>query len=480
MPPADVDDSPPPLGAMADAQRKRTFALFADAAAMPPPDALSMRARIEYKLRSEYKLVRHMVPASSAAQPAPAKASSGADAPFAVQKEKGAHAAAVPEATAATGADMGALALANVPTLPQHEVQRRLNAQSQYPRPTWHAPWTLYRVVSGHMGWVRSIAFDPANEWFCTGAADRTIKLWDLASGTLKLTLTGHTEQVTGLAVSPRSPYLFSAGIDKSVKCWDLEYNKVIRSYHGHLSGVYSLALHPSLEILFTGGRDSCTRVWDIRTRAQVHVLSGHSNTVVSLATQKVDPQIISGSQDSQIKLWDLAAGKTMSTLTYHKKGVRALQMHPREFCFSACSADAVKKYKLPHGEFLMNMGLTANGSMPLVCGTAVGSAGSPAGIANFSALNDEDVMVTGNEEGILCFFDWRSGHRFQDIKSPLQPGSLESESAIYCGKFDGTGTRLIVGSADKTLRFYKEDPTATPSTHPLEYRPPRDRTRRY
>ena len=44
--------------------------------------------------------------------------------------------------------------------------------------------------------WVRSVAVEPGNEWFATGSADRTIKIWDLASGQLKLTLTGHIEQV--------------------------------------------------------------------------------------------------------------------------------------------------------------------------------------------------------------------------------------------------------------------------------------------
>lgn len=83
-------------------------------------------------------------------------------------------------------------------------VSRRLG--SKWPRPEWHAPWRLYRVISGHLGWVRSIAFDPSNEWFATGSSDRTIKLWDLASGQLKLTLTGHIEQVgprgAGVALS--------------------------------------------------------------------------------------------------------------------------------------------------------------------------------------------------------------------------------------------------------------------------------------
>ncbi|KAH6935619.1 hypothetical protein HPB50_007070 [Hyalomma asiaticum] len=94
------------------------------------------------------------------------------------------------------------------------------------PKPQWHPPWKLYRVISGHTGWVRCLAVEPGNQWFCTGSNDRIIKIWDLATGKLKLSLTGHISGVRGLAVSSRQPYLFSCGEDKQVKCWDLEYNK--------------------------------------------------------------------------------------------------------------------------------------------------------------------------------------------------------------------------------------------------------------
>lgn len=73
----------------------------------------------------------------------------------------------------------------------------------------------LTRVISGHLGWIRSVAVEPGNQWFATGAGDRVIKIWDLASGELKLSLTGHISTVRGLAVSPRHPYLFSCGEDK-------------------------------------------------------------------------------------------------------------------------------------------------------------------------------------------------------------------------------------------------------------------------
>ena len=37
-------------------------------------------------------------------------------------------------------------------------------------KPDWHPPWKLMRVISGHLGWVRSLAVEPENQWFASGA----------------------------------------------------------------------------------------------------------------------------------------------------------------------------------------------------------------------------------------------------------------------------------------------------------------------
>jgi len=325
------------------------------------------------------------------------------------------------------------------------------------PKPEWHAPWKMMRVISGHLGWVRAIAVDPTNEWFATGSADRTIKIWDLASGTLKLTLTGHISTVRGLAVSARSPYLFSAGEDKMVKCWDLEYNKVVRHYHGHLSGVYSLSLHPTLDLLVTGGRDSVARVWDVRTKNNVHTLTGHTQTVVGLATQALEPQVITGSMDSTIRLWDLVAGRASAVLTNHKKAVRAIGLAPHEYSFVSASADNMKKWKNPEGRFMHNI----NGHNCIVHSLAV---------------NADNVMASGGDTGNIHMWDYKTGHNFCTLQTVAQPGSLESERGIFALAFDQSGSRLITGEADKTIKMWKEDPTATAESHPVQWEPPRDR----
>ncbi|KAJ2920557.1 hypothetical protein H1R20_g16539, partial [Candolleomyces eurysporus] len=295
-----------------------------------------------------------------------------------------------------------------------------LHKQTHTVKPKFHPQWKLKTVISGHLGWVRSVAVEPGNKWFATGAGDRVIKIWDLASGELKLSLTGH--------------------ISTMVKCWDLEANKVIRHYHGHLSGVYSLSLHPTLDVLVTAGRDASARVWDMRTKAQIHVLSGHTATVADVKCQESDPQVITGSMDSTVRLWDLAAGKTMTTLTHHKKSVRSLAIHPTEYSFASGSAGGnnIKKWKCPEGAFVFNF------------------SGHNA-IINTLSVNAEGVFFSGGDNGTLTFWDYGTGTPFQNLDDIPQPGSLEAEAGVFCSTFDLTGTRLITGGADKTIKIYAE-----------------------
>jgi len=309
------------------------------------------------------------------------------------------------------------------------------------------------------LGWVRSIAIDVSNEWFATGSADRTIKIWDLATGTLKLTLTGHINAVRGLVISPRHPYLFSAGEDKMIKCWDLEYNKVIRHYHGHLSGVYCLAIHPTIDVIVTGGRDSSARVWDIRSKQQVHVLTGHTNTVMDVKCQATDPQVITGAADSTVRVWDLAAGRAQAVLTNHKKGIRSLLVHPKEYSFASGAADNIKHFKCPDGLFVKNF----SGHNTII---------------NTISVNPDNVMVSGGDNGSIYFWDWVSGYNFQQLNTTAQPGSLESEAGIFASAFDVTGSRFITCEADKSIKVWKEDDSATPETHPIRWKETKQKAR--
>jgi pleiotropic regulator 1 len=324
-----------------------------------------------------------------------------------------------------------------------------LQKKSKAPKMQWRRPWKLHRVIQGHTGWVRAVDVDPSNDWFATGATDRLIKIWDLASGTLRLTLTGHTHSVRAIRVHPRFKYLFSAGEDNMVKCWDLEQNKVIRHYHGHLSGVYCMDVHPEESLLFTGSRDSSVRMWDIRTRNCIHILGGHTQTVQSLVAQNSAPELISGSSDQTVRLWDIRMGRSLKTLTHHHKGIRAISIFPEAGKFATAAPDCVKIWKSPDGDFERN--LEDHGNVILNC----------------SAIRDDGLYVAGSDSGVLNFWDWDSGKIFQKIESPPQPGSLECENGIFDVRFDMSGQRIITAECDKTIKIYREDELAlNPNAH--------------
>ncbi|SCL98443.1 pre-mRNA-splicing factor PRP46, putative [Plasmodium chabaudi chabaudi] len=341
-------------------------------------------------------------------------------------------------------------ALSNIKTL---DIYKKIK------KPKWHYPYKLYRVILGHSGWVNCVDVDISNEWFATGANDRLIKIWDLATCKLKLTLTGHINSVRDIKISKRNPYLFSCGEDNRVKCWDLEYNKVIRDYHGHLSGVYCLSLHPSLDILMSGGRDAVVRVWDIRTKNSIFVLSGHTGTIMSLSSQSVEPQVISGSQDKMIRLWDLNNGKCRIALTHHKKSIRSLSIHPFEYSFCSCAPDNVKVWCGADAEFDRNI-------------TGFNSIVNCSLIKQDSYFSDSSILILGSNNGQLHFYDWSSGYKYDTLTNKVVPGTVDCENSTLSMAFDKSESRLITTHGDKSIKIWKENEDATPENFPIKWNP--------
>lgn len=66
-------------------------------------------------------------------------------------------------------------------------------------------------------------------------------------------------------------------------------------------------------------------------------------------------------------------------------------------------------------------------------------------------------------------FWDYSTGYSFQALQTPPQPGSLDSEAGVYGAAFDMSGSRLITAEADKTIKVYREDDTASEETHPVD-----------
>ncbi len=77
-------------------------------------------------------------------------------------------------------------------------------------------------VQTGHAGQVLSIAFTSDSKLMASGSVDKTIVLWDPATGNELLALKGHTGTVGSVAFSPDDKQLASGSADNTIKIWDV------------------------------------------------------------------------------------------------------------------------------------------------------------------------------------------------------------------------------------------------------------------
>src|SRR5271166_1405337 len=78
----------------------------------------------------------------------------------------------------------------------------------------------LVRTLSGHDDWVNALAMTGDGR-VVSGSDDRTVKVWDLASGHEQRTLSGHGGGVNALAMTGDGRVV-SGSFDGTVKVWDL------------------------------------------------------------------------------------------------------------------------------------------------------------------------------------------------------------------------------------------------------------------
>lgn len=108
---------------------------------------------------------------------------------------------------------------------------------------------------------IESVAFSP-NGYILATAVGKSVGLWQVPSGSPIRVLRGHTGWVKWVAFSPGGSLLASGGDDHEVYLWRVRDGTLLQVLYGHTSSVWSVAFSPDDALLASGGGDGIVRLW--------------------------------------------------------------------------------------------------------------------------------------------------------------------------------------------------------------------------
>ncbi|MEI6286701.1 MAG: RING finger protein [Bacillota bacterium] len=180
-------------------------------------------------------------------------------------------------------------------------------------------------ALARHKIWMEDAAVSRDGALIAVGQANGSIKIIDADSGEIVETLTGHSELVRSVAFSEDGKRLVSGSDDKTVKVWNLATGKS-KDLSGHKGWVKSVAFSPDGKVVASGSFDSTVKIWNAETGEEEHNLTGHDAWVRDVKFSPDGKTLATCGDDKQIKIWNVATGECEKTLTGHERWVNDVQ----------------------------------------------------------------------------------------------------------------------------------------------------------
>ncbi|CAI5506127.1 unnamed protein product [Closterium sp. Naga37s-1] len=327
--------------------------------------------------------------------------------------------------------------------------------------------WREERALVGHEGAVLAVRYNPDGRYCLTCGKDRTVRLWNPATGLMIKSYVGHGREVRDVAVTrcARRGALARRGGEwgdssgkgrcrgesRKGRTWRLS-QPMPCAQHGVpcscmppclLRSPSSLSPYPlaaaPLRLLLpahpcsdnarlaSGGAERGVLLWDVAAGRVLRRFKGHDNQVNAVAFNEYDSVVVSGGYDRSVRVWDCRSHSVDAVQTMDPFSDAVTSLLLSAHCIVAASIDgSIATFDIRRGRLQVDeLGL----EHPINC---------------IAMSHDANCLLAASLHSTLRLLDRQSGEILNEYRGhvnehyKLEAGLTRDDAYVVCGSEDG------------------------------------------